>query len=113
MPPNRTVGGGILPFKASGTHSDVRVAGLPDAPGDVPVTEAVGAGESAADGVLDDDDVPPTLGVVVDPLGVGRAQVEAAVTGVGVALLPDRPRRRVEEDAAVGHSGRPVDGGVL
>lgn len=89
--PNRTVGG-ILPFKASGTNSDVRVAGLPDAPGNVPVTEAVGAGESAADGVLDDDDVP-TLGVVVDPLGVGRAQVEAAVTGVGVTLLPDRPRR--------------------
>ena len=43
--PNRTVGG-ILTFSTSGTHSDVRVTGLPHVPRDVPVPQAVGAREA-------------------------------------------------------------------
>src|SRR5258708_4424518 len=53
------------------------------------------------------DDVA-ALAEVEEPDGVFRAQIDAAVAHVGVALVPDRPRRTVLVLPAVGDAHRPV-----
>src|SRR3954449_10154393 len=53
-----------------------------------------------ADGVLHHDRVAAAE-VVVEPLRVGRTEVDAAVADVGLALIGHRPRRAVHEVAAV------------
>ena len=92
--------------------SHVGVAGLPLIPRDVPVAETVGARERRADGVEHLDDVA-ALGVLVEPLRVAGADVQAAVADVGVPLAAHRPRRRVHVDAAVGHLGGAVHLGAI
>src|ERR1700694_4320332 len=96
----------------AGNASDVGVAGLPLVPGNVPVPEPFGARQRRSHRVDDFDDVA-ALGVVVEPDRGAGADVEAAVTGVGVALGAHRPRRGMYEDAAVGNLGGPVDVGAI
>src|SRR5581483_11321881 len=61
----------------------------------------------AAGGAGDVDDVA-RHGEVVEPRGVGRAEVDAPVGDVAVPLGTDRPRRRVHVLAAVGDGDVPV-----
>src|SRR5699024_1928 len=58
------------------------VTRLPLLPRDVPVAEPLGAGQRPAGGVLDDHQIPAAE-VVVKPFGVGRADIQAPVRGVG------------------------------
>src|SRR4051794_20710027 len=65
--------------------SDVGVARFPLLPRNVPVAKSVGARQGRSHGVDDLDDVA-ALRVFVEPDGVARADVEAAVARVGVPL---------------------------
>src|SRR5829696_1352927 len=82
-------------------------AGDPPAPGHAPLVVARGERQGAA-GVPDVDDVPVGE-VVVEPLGVLRGEVDAAVRDVLLALCPDRPRRGVHELAVRGDPHRERD----
>src|SRR6476659_7104507 len=72
---------GSLPGRGAGLHAGVeRGTGEPLVPADVPVAEAVGLFEPGA-GTGDLDDVAAAE-VVVEPAGVRRGDVQAAVRDV-------------------------------
>lgn len=74
---------------------------------DLPVLGSVGLVVETY-GVFDDDGVAAAE-VVEEPLGVGRAQIWTAVANVAFALVGDRPRSAVYEDAAVVDANGVVD----
>lgn len=90
----------------------VDVALAPLGPGDVPVAQAVVAGEGFAGGVLHGDDVAALDHVLEPPGGLG-GDVDAAVGSVGVALGADGPGGRVHVDAGVGHLGGVLHRGAV
>src|SRR4030095_8819515 len=69
-----------------------------------PVAQAVPGIEGFA-GVGDLDYVPGPK-VVVEPRGIGRRDVDAAVRHISVALVAHAPRRGVHIDAVVGDAHR-------
>src|SRR5690606_369766 len=80
----------------------VRVARPPGFPGDVPVAEAVVAGQHPSDGVAHLDRVT-AFDHVLEPCGGFGGDVDAAVRDVSAALVAHRPRRGVDVDAGPGH----------
>lgn len=81
---------GCLAFLAARLR--LGVTGAPLVPRNVPIAEPVDPRQGATHGIDHLDDVA-ALDMVVEPLRVARADVQAAMAGVGVALSPHRPRR--------------------
>src|SRR3982074_3401118 len=103
--------GGAAP-STRGPRCGFGLARRPLLPRDVPVAKPVRSWQRGPHRVDHFNDVP-AFGVVVEPDGVARADVEAAMAGIRVTLAADRPRRGVHKDAAVADLRRPFHVGAI